>query len=125
MEYHNMDMPRQTARHLNKKQKLSTSDQNPEMEFLFNHFNMAKKTLAKSYIIMNCSKTSMPLKQLMNNLEKLIIDSALHVSCGSQKKAAVILGVKQTSLCEKIKKLKIEKNKSGSRRFLIPEINKF
>ena len=53
---------------------------------------------------MNYTEPGMPLKQLMNNIEKMIIDSTLTVTRGSQKKAAAILGIKQTSLCEKIKK---------------------
>ena len=122
MEDLNINMPQQPARYLKKQRKSAKPGLKPEMEFLYNHFNRASETLAKSYIIMNCSKKSIPLKKLMDNLEKLIIDSALQVSCGSQKKAAAILGVKQTSLCEKIKKLKIVKRKKSSR-YLIPEIN--
>ena len=122
MEDLNINMPQQPARYLKKQPKSAKPGLKPEMEFLYNHFTRASETLAKSYIIMNCSKKSIPLKKLMDNLEKLIIDSALQVSCGSQKKAAAILGVKQTSLCEKIKKLKIVKRKKSSR-YLIPEIN--
>lgn len=122
MEDLNINMPQKPAKYLKRQQKSAKPGLKPEMEFLYNHFNRASETLAKSYIIMNCSKKSIPLKKLMDNLEKLIIDSALQVSCGSQKKAAAILGVKQTSLCEKIKKLKIVKRKKSSR-YLVPEIN--
>ena len=124
MENLHINIPEKSPGHIKKTQKTTKPSVNPEMEFLYNHFNRASETLAKSYIIMNCSKKSIPLKKLMDNLEKLIIDSALQVSRGSQKKAAAILGVKQTSLCEKIKKLKIVKRKKSSR-YLIPEISDF
>jgi transcriptional regulator with PAS, ATPase and Fis domain len=124
MENLNINIPKKSIRYAKKPQKTAKAGLNPEMEFLYTHFNRASETLAKSYIIMNCSKKSIPLKKLMDNLEKLIIDSALQVSCGSQKKAAAILGVKQTSLCEKIKKLKIVKRKKSSR-YLVPEISDF
>lgn len=124
MEDLNINMPQQPAGYFKKPRKSAKPGINPEMEFLHNHFNRASETLAKSYIIMNCSKKSIPLKKLMDNLEKLIIDSALQVSRGSQKKAAAILGVKQTSLCEKIKKLKIVKRKKSAR-YLYPEISDY
>ena len=90
--------------------KAGNLTERPDQEFLFNHFSRAKDILAKTYIIINCSANPIPLKQLMNNIEKNIIYSALLVSRGSQKKAAQILGVKQTSLCEKMKKLNIKKD---------------
>ncbi|MCK4836687.1 MAG: hypothetical protein KAT17_08610 [Candidatus Aminicenantes bacterium] len=104
--------------------KPENTSQKPDQEFLFNHFTKAKDMLAKTYIIINCSESPIPLKQLMNNIEKIIIDSALHVSRGSQKKAAEILGVKQTSLCEKMKKLNIKKNRTRAT-FLLPEMNNY
>jgi DNA-binding NtrC family response regulator len=96
-----------------------------DRDFLFNHFNKAKDMLTKTYIIMNHSNQGMPLKQLMNTLEAMIIDSALHVTRGSQKKAARMLGVKQTALCEKMKKLKIKNHKKENMTFFPSEINEY
>lgn len=101
-----------------------THPEKPDQEFLHNHFSKARELLAKTYIIINCSHSPIPLKQLMNNIEKSIIHSALHVSRGSQKKAAQILGVKQTALCEKMKKLNI-KSKRNRRPSFIPEMNNY
>lgn len=94
-----------------------------DQDFLVNHFNRAREMLTKTYIIMNHSHRGVPLKKLLNTLEKMIIDSALDVTRGSQKQAALMLGVKQTALCEKMKKLKIKRKKKENLPFFLSRIN--
>lgn len=101
------------------------SENEGDRDFLFNHFNKAQEMLTKTYIIMNHSHQGMPLKQLLNTLEKMIINSALDVTNGSQKKAALILGVKQTALCEKMKKLKIKRQHKENLTFFLSKINQY
>jgi DNA-binding NtrC family response regulator len=60
---------------------------------------------------LNFNEQPVPLKQFLNNIERSVIHSALLVTGGSQKQAARILGVKQTALCEKIKRLNIKSSK--------------
>jgi DNA-binding NtrC family response regulator len=57
-------------------------------------------------------KETLPLKEFIMNLEKCIILRSLFKANGSQKKAAKFLGIKYTTLNEKIKKYKIEFKKS-------------
>jgi DNA-binding NtrC family response regulator len=111
MDRSNLSLTNESTMELTRDFKKDNLKQKPDQEFLFNHFSKAQDILAKTFIIINCSVSPIPLKQLMNHIEKSIIHSALHVSRGSQKKAAAILGVKQTSLCEKMKKLNIKKDK--------------
>ena len=80
-------------------------------EFITSNFDRARDILAKSYILLNFNDQPVPLKQFLNTIEKSVIYSALLVTGGSQKQAAQILGVKQTALCEKIKRLKIKSSK--------------
>lgn len=108
-------------RSVNKKSR--NAEGREDRDFLFTHFNKAQEMLTKTYIIMNHSSQGMPLKQLLNALEKMIIDSALNVTRGSQKQAAQMLGVKQTALCEKMKKLKIKKPRKKNPAFYLSRIN--
>jgi len=51
-----------------------------------------------------CKQSPLPLKGLMEDIEKTIILKALTRVNGNQKEAAAILGLKYTTLNEKIKK---------------------
>jgi transcriptional regulator with AAA-type ATPase domain len=55
--------------------------------------------------------TRIPLKELMNSLERNIIVKTLNNVHGNQKKASRVLGVKHTTLNEKIKKYRIHPRK--------------
>lgn len=55
---------------------------------------------------------SVPLGVLMNTVERSIIIRALSIANGCQKEAAKILGVKYTTLNEKVKKYEIQLKKS-------------
>jgi DNA-binding NtrC family response regulator len=75
------------------------------------NFEVAREILIKTYIYMNINGHSTPMKKFINTFEKCLIDVALLVAKGNQKQAALILDVKQTALCEKIKKYRIKKHK--------------
>jgi DNA-binding NtrC family response regulator len=75
------------------------------------NFEAAREILIKTYIYMNINGHSTPMKKFINTFEKCLIDVALLVAKGNQKQAALILDVKQTALCEKIKKYRIKKHK--------------
>jgi len=63
------------------------------------------------YFFLNCG---IPLKEMMDGLERNLILSALNKVNGNQKKAAKVLGVKYTTLNEKIKKCNIHLRKTAS-----------
>jgi two-component system response regulator HydG len=50
-------------------------------------------------------KESMPLKALVEAYEKELIESALRVTAGNQRRAAASLGLLPTTLHEKMKRL--------------------
>ncbi len=61
------------------------------------------------FILKNIKQTNMPLKSFMNQFEERIIITSLKISNGNQRVAARLLGVGHTTLNEKIKKYKINK----------------
>ncbi len=74
--------------------------------------DQAKKSMLNNFIAMNIScESKMPLKSFMNGVEEELIKTALLVTNGNQRQAAGILGVKPTSLFEKIKKYNITPSK--------------
>ena len=50
---------------------------------------------------------SIPLREFVNEFEKQVIEQVLVFTHGSEKRAAYLLGIKPTTLCEKMKKHKI------------------
>ncbi len=87
----------------------------------------SQDTLIKSFILKNCISSNVPLKNFMGNFEREMICRALKVSGGNQRIASFILGVKPTTLNEKIKKFKIsEIRKPKSRedlKYFLNDIN--
>ena len=73
--------------------------------------NDLSEILVREYLMKNISAENTSLKIFMTDLEKRIIDFTLSLTNGNQKNASRILGVKETSLCEKIKKYNLKKNK--------------
>jgi len=69
----------------------------------------SKETLINSYLICNCMKESIPLKEFISKLEEELIKRSLFIANGNQRTAASILSIKPTTLNEKIKKFGIEK----------------
>ncbi len=71
----------------------------------------SKNIVIRSYLLRNCISRNVPLRNFINEFEKEMICRALKVSGGNQKVASFILGVKPTTLNEKIKKFEIKKKK--------------
>ena len=67
-----------------------------------------KDKIIKNYLLSNCVNGNVPLKNFMGEFEKEMISRALRLSGGSQRIASFILGIKPTTLNEKIKKYKIK-----------------
>ncbi len=74
---------------------------------LTNDLKRLKDILIKNYLLRNCVSVNVPLKNFMGEFEKEMICRALRVSGGNQRVASFILGIKPTSLNEKIKKFKL------------------
>ena len=70
------------------------------------------KNLFSLFLERVCINESVPLGVLMNTVERSIIIRTLSMVNGSQKDAAKILGLKYTTLNEKIKKYNIQIRKS-------------
>ena len=89
--------------------------------------NNSKEEMIRSCILNNCIKKNVPLKNFICEIEKEMIIKALKVSGGNQRVASFILGIKPTTLNEKIKKFHISTNKKirGKRdlKYLIDDIN--
>ena len=83
-----------------------------EPEMLSRYLNALQALMIKSYVVMNHSKPGLSLKDFMNGLETNLIDYSLAFSEGNRNRAAMILGINPTTLCEKIKRFKLRKDKS-------------
>jgi len=71
-----------------------------------------RKEMYKFIVEFFCKKETLPLKEFIVTLEKCIILRALSKFNGNQKDAAKFLGIKYTTLNEKIKKYKIDFRKN-------------
>lgn len=63
--------------------------------------------IIKLFIEYFCIKKRVPLKELISNLERMIIIRALSQFNGNQRKTAQFLGMKYTTLNEKVKRYNI------------------
>lgn len=63
-----------------------------------------KASLALAYLNSNLNLERVPLKAFLDGCEKKILLACLRLTQGSQKKAAVLLGIKPTALFEKLRK---------------------
>ena len=81
------------------KLSLDFLDEREQEEFVMKSFNLFIKYFS--------STQKVPLKELMNILERAILIRALSQLNGNQKDAAKFLGLKYTTLHEKIKKYNI------------------
>lgn len=88
-----------------------------EPEMLSRYLEALQIQMIKSYVVMNHSKPELSLKDFMVSLEKRLIDYSLAFSAGNHNHAAMILGVNPTTLCEKIKRYKLKKNKSDYKQY--------
>jgi len=89
------------------KEKRESPGCSEDFDVIFGKHELEKKLfwLFIEYFIMN---TEIPLKNLLGGIERNIIFRTLNIVNGNQKKAAKILGVKHTTLNEKIKKFNIQ-----------------
>ena len=67
-----------------------------------------------SFLAMNFKLRNMPLRDFIRNLEKNLITSCLNLTLWNQKETASVLGMKPSTLCEKIKKLSIKEKNAGN-----------
>ena len=82
----------------------------------------ARENLIKSYMIKNFANQIGPLNEFIDKLENDIIKYALLISEGNQKKAAFLLGINASTLCEKMKKYNIKLSKSGREKDLLKSL---
>lgn len=64
--------------------------------------------MINTFLLINMFEQKTPLKQFLNSFEKRLIKIVLILTEGNQKKAAFILGIKPTTLFEKMKKHRIK-----------------
>ena len=67
------------------------------------------EVLVREYLQKNITQENIALKNFICDLERKIILFTLGLTNGNQKNASRILGIKETSLCEKIKKYNLRK----------------
>lgn len=60
--------------------------------------------LVRYYLALNYPQPRIALKDFVRALEKCAIREMLQLTCGQQKKAAEMLGVMETTFCEKVKR---------------------
>lgn len=73
----------------------------------------ARDELIRNYILMIAREQGVSLKSFIGEMEKQLIECALLVSFGNQRQASRLLGVKPTSLNEKIKRYGIRRLDAG------------
>lgn len=85
--------------------------------------------LAFAFFRMNFIQPSISLKDVLTELEKQVIGGALNLAGGRQRYAARLLDMRESTLCEKIKKLELMEISNDFRylesfpvpSFLVPE----
>ena len=87
---------------INIPQKKITSDLEVIQEFL-----------VSIYILRNIKNQNLPLKKFISDFEKKLIKNTLLITNGNLKSTASILGIKHTTLFEKIKRYNIKKIKKS------------
>ena len=73
--------------------------------------NHARARLMDCFLLRNCSREGCSLKEFLKSFEEDIIRRTLKLTHGNQRTAAYILGIKATTLNEKIKRLDITEAK--------------
>ncbi len=71
----------------------------------------AQDQLVKAYLSLNFVSECRSLKFFINEFEKCVIEETLNITNWHQRHASNILGIKPTSLNEKIKKFKLNQKK--------------
>lgn len=70
-------------------------------------FYTTQQDLIKLYVSRNLTESRLPLRQFMKEFEKQILESMLFLTGGNQKKAAHLLGMKETTFSQKLRKYRI------------------
>ncbi len=78
--------------------------QKVKLEILINALNYELTIISKTFVQVNLENTTIPIYELIRELEKKILITALTQSNGNQKKASLILGINPSSLHGKIRK---------------------
>ena len=96
-------------------------------ETISSEISDSRENLIRSYILNNCTSNNVPLKNFIDGIEKEMIVKALKVAGGNQRVASFILGIKPTTLNEKIKKFNIRAGKKirgkHDLKYLVEDIN--
>jgi len=71
----------------------------------------SKQFLINSYLEESCKRNCIPMKLFLSNIEREMIGKALKIARGNQRVASLILGMKPTTLHEKIRKFNIQGKK--------------
>jgi len=74
------------------------------VEFLKSRLETVRNELIRHYLTISLRAGEVPLKDFLARIEKQLIESALFVSYGNQRRASSVLGVKPSCLNEKIKR---------------------
>jgi len=98
---------------LKKEQDGNFSRANNGINTLHENIKRNCEQMIKNYLFLNSLNRGLPLKSFINNLERNLIDLALSMTKGNQKDVSLILGIKESTLCEKIKRYKIPKQRTS------------
>lgn len=71
----------------------------------------AKSKLINCYLLGNCTSKNFPMKLFLSLFEEDLIKKALKIAKGNQKVTSMILGIKATTLNEKMKRYQIKEAK--------------
>ncbi|MCK5004211.1 MAG: hypothetical protein KAS21_03945 [Candidatus Aminicenantes bacterium] len=71
----------------------------------------AKSKLINCYLLRNCTSQNFPMKLFLSSFEEDLIKKALKIAKGNQKVTSMILGIKATTLNEKMKRFQIKETK--------------
>ena len=79
-------------------------DEEIDLSSVKNQMGDAKSRLINCYLLRNCTKEHFPMRTFMKSFEEDLIKKALELARGNQRVASMILGIKATTLSEKIKR---------------------
>ncbi len=71
----------------------------------------AKSRLINCYLLGNCTSKNFPMKLFLSLFEEDLIKKALKIAKGNQRVASMILGIKASTLNEKMKRYHIKETK--------------
>ena len=97
------------------KTDLRKADINEELSYI-------KTNLVRTYLKKNCSTEQIPLKNFIKSVERELVVKALRISNGSQRVASFVLGMKPTTLNEKIKKFRIDEFKKKTKKLTLKQV---